>query len=214
MALSPGIYEIEVELESGEIVRDSIRLNEIIEYVEIYKDFRIYSDSSLIATNNKGLQEALSEALKKENKTIDTLFTENINKPKDVKQLDAGRSFKLNNILYDFDKATLRPESRIELDRLVVILNENPTIRVEISSHTDTRGNDAYNKNLSQKRAQSVVDYLIGKGIKKARFVAAGKGETVPLDDCSKYSECGETRNDDCPCHQNNRRTEFKVLDN
>ena len=79
----------------------------------MYKDFRIYSDSNLIASNNVSLQKALDDALKGENnKTIDTLFTDNIGKPKDVKPLDAGRSFKLENIFYDFDKYTLRAESK------------------------------------------------------------------------------------------------------
>lgn len=214
MALTPGRYEIEVELESGEIVRDSINLEEIKEYVELYKDFRIYSDPGLIAKNNVGLQEVLNKTLSGEPKTIDTLFTDNAGKPKDVKGLEAGRSFVLNNIYYDWNKATLRPESTQELDRLVVILNENPTVKVEISSHTDTRGSDVYNQNLSQKRANSVVAYLTNKGIKKDRFKALGAGETNPVDDCSKYQDCGETRNDDCPCHQKNRRTEFKVLSN
>jgi len=140
------------------------------------------------------------------------LFTDNVGKPKDVKPLEPGRAFVLNNIYYDWDKATLRPESTQELDRLVVILNENKTIKIEISSHTDNRGSDVYNQNLSQKRANSVVSYLVTKGIKKDRFKAIGSGETKPIDDCSKYKECGETRNDDCPCHQKNRRTEFKVL--
>lgn len=214
MALTPGRYGIEVELPTGEIASDSIYLDEITEYVELYKDFRIYSDKNLTAQNNVGLQEILNKTLSGELKTIDTLFTENVGKPKDVKQLEPGRAFVLNNIYYDWDKATLRPESTQELDRLVVILNENTTIKIEISSHTDTRGSDVYNQNLSQKRANSVVSYLVTKGIKKDRFKAVGSGETKPIDDCSKYKECGETRNDDCPCHQKNRRTEFKVLSN
>ncbi|HRP60532.1 MAG TPA: OmpA family protein, partial [Vicingus sp.] len=214
MALTPGRYEIEVELENGEIARDSINLEEITEYIELYKDFRIYSDKDLIAKNNIGLQEVLNRTLCSELKTIDTLFTANAGKPKDLKPLEPGRSFVLNNIYYDWDKATLRAESTKELDNLVQILKENTTIKVEISSHTDTRGSDVYNKNLSQKRANAVVNYLVTKGIKKERFKSVGYGETKPIDDCSKYTECGETRNDDCDCHQKNRRTEFKVLGN
>ncbi|MBX2960374.1 MAG: OmpA family protein [Flavobacteriales bacterium] len=214
MALTPGRYEIEVELENGEIARDSINLEEITEYIELYKDFRIYSDKDLIAKNNIGLQEVLNRTLSGELKTIDTLFTANAGKPKDLKPLEPGRSFVLNNIYYDWDKATLRAESTKELDNLVQILKENTTIKVEISSHTDTRGSDVYNKNLSQKRANAVVNYLVTKGIKKERFKSVGYGETKPIDDCSKYTECGETRNDDCDCHQKNRRTEFKVLGN
>ncbi len=214
MVLTPGRYGIEVKLPTGEIASDSITLEGITGYVELYKDFRIYSDSSLITKNNQKLQDLFNKALVEQSKTIDTLFTDNVGKPKDVKGLEPGRAFVLNNIYYDWDKATLRSESTQELDRLVVILNENPTVKVEISSHTDTRGSDVYNQNLSQKRANSVVTYLSNKGIKKDRFKALGAGETKPVDDCSKYPECGETRNDDCPCHQKNRRTEFKVLSN
>lgn len=228
MALTPGKYEIEVELESGEIVRDSLNLTEIKEYVEMYKDFRIYSDSNLIANNNVSLQKALDDALKGENnKTIDTLFTDNVGKPKDVKPLDAGRSFKLENIFYDFDKSTLREESKKELNHLVTILKENTAIKVEISSHTDASRNvemakkifarkgieytkeahdkmsQSYNEKLSQRRAQSVVNYLIAKGIPKARLVAKGYGEAKPV-----------ATNDTDEGKQQNRRTEFKVLGN
>lgn len=229
MALTPGRYEIEVELESGEMVRDSINLEEITEYIELYKDFRIYSDSNLVATNdNPSLQEALINALNGDQpKTIDTLFTDNAGKPKDVKPLDAGRSFKLENIFYDFDKSTLRAESKKELDRLVVILKENKTIKVEISSHTDASRNvemakkifarkgleytkeahdkmsQSYNERLSQRRAQSVVNYLVEHGISKNRLVAKGYGEMKPV-----------ATNDTEEGKQQNRRTEFKVLSN
>ncbi len=211
MALTPGSFEIEVELESGEIVRDSIHLNDITEYVEIYKDFRIYSDSALIAEKNTALADALAEALKKENKTIDTLYTDDIKNSNDLKP---GKTFVLNNIYYDFDKATLKTESKQELDKLVGLFKEYPELKVEIAAHTDSRGSDAYNLRLSQRRANSVVNYLIAKGVKKSRFVATGKGETEPFEDCSKYDDCGETRHDECPCYQKNRRTEFKVISN
>ena len=202
MALTPGIYEIEVELESGEMVKDSVRLDEIKEYVVLHKDFRIYSDSNLVAQNDPSLQQLLEAELKKEGKTIDTLFTENINSEIKLQAMETGREFKLNNILYDFDKATLRPESITELDRLVVILNEQATIKVEISSHTDSKGSDAYNQRLSQARAKSVVDYLTKKGIAKNRLVAKGYGESKPI--ASNDTEEGM---------QLNRRTEFKVLE-
>ncbi len=202
MALSPGIYEIVVQLESGETVSDSVRLDQIIEYVVLHKDFRIYSDSNLIAKNDAALQAILDAELKKEDKTIDTLFTDNINEKIELKPMETGREFKLNNILYDFDKATLRPESVVELDRLVIILNEQATIKVEISSHTDFKGSDAYNQKLSQARAKSVTDYLTQKGISKNRLVAKGYGESKPV-----------ATNDTEEGMQLNRRTEFKVLE-
>jgi outer membrane protein OmpA-like peptidoglycan-associated protein len=118
-----------------------------------------------------------------------------------LKKLEVGKSIVLNNIFYDFDKATLRPESMSELERLVQLMNENPTISIEISSHTDNKGSDEYNQKLSQQRAQSVVDFLIGKGIKQERLVAKGYGESVPV-----------ATNDTDEGRQLNRRTEFKIL--
>ena len=114
-------------------------------------------------------------------------------------------------IEYDFDAATLRPKSKEILDKLVEFLQLNDNITIEIRSHTDSRGNDDYNLKLSDKRAASVVKYLIAHGINKARLESKGMGETEPLDDCSKYDDCGETGKDDCDCHQKNRRTAFKT---
>ncbi len=130
-----------------------------------------------------------------------------------LKRMEKDKAYRLNNIYYDFDKADLRAESKKNLDSLYSILIENPTIIIELSSHTDSRGNDAYNLNLSQRRAESCVNYLINeKGIPKERITAKGYGKTKPLDDCSKYPECPNDQSGDCPCHQQNRRTEFKII--
>ncbi len=114
-------------------------------------------------------------------------------------------------IEYDFDAATLRPKSKEILNELVEFLELNDNITIEIRSHTDSRGNDDYNLKLSDKRAASVVKYLVAHGISKDRLKSIGMGEKEPLDDCSKYPECGETRHDECDCHQRNRRTAFKT---
>ncbi len=130
-----------------------------------------------------------------------------------LKKLEKNKAYRLNNIYYDFDKSDLRVESRTTLDTLYNILIENPTIIIELSSHTDTRGSDEYNFSLSQKRAESCVNYLINeKKIPKERITAKGYGETKTLDDCSKYTECPQDQSGDCPCHQQNRRTEFKII--
>lgn len=134
----------------------------------------------------------------------------------------------LDNIFYDFDKATLRPESETALDNeLIAILNDNPNISIELASHTDVRGRDAYNQDLSQRRAQSVVDYLISKGIAPDRVKAVGYGETVPKTITKKLATLypqfkeGEvlteeyiltlSEEDQEVAHQINRRTEFQV---
>lgn len=127
----------------------------------------------------------------------------------------------IKGIEYDFDAATLRAQSKQELNKLVDFLNLNANLRVEIRSHTDERGQDAYNLNLSQRRAQSVVNYLVESGISKSRLTAEGMGETEPaiiVIDGEKvqltpkfiYSFPDEETQD--KFHQRNRRTAFKVL--
>jgi outer membrane protein OmpA-like peptidoglycan-associated protein/tetratricopeptide (TPR) repeat protein len=110
------------------------------------------------------------------------------------------------NIYYDYDKTTLRPESELILDTLVALLQENPTIKLEIGSHTDSRGSDSYNEKLSQGRAESVVRYLISKGIDLNRVSAKGYGESRLVNHCANNVKCTEEE------HQQNRRTTFKVL--
>ncbi|MBK6755925.1 MAG: carboxypeptidase regulatory-like domain-containing protein [Flavobacteriales bacterium] len=119
--------------------------------------------------------------------------------------LDVGQVVRLDNIYYDYNKWNIRPDAAIELDKLVQTLNDNPTVKIELSSHTDCRGKDAYNASLSEKRAKSAVDYVISKGIAKARVTSKGYGESVPFAKCV----CEKCSDDE---HQSNRRTEFKVL--
>ena len=123
-----------------------------------------------------------------------------------IQKIRKGAKFEVENVLYDFGKATLRPESKVELNKIVEFLNENPTIKVELSSHTDSRGSDKSNQALSQKRAQSCVDYLISQGVDKTRIVAKGYGETQLLNKCKNGVTCDEAD------HQKNRRTEIKIL--
>jgi outer membrane protein OmpA-like peptidoglycan-associated protein len=112
----------------------------------------------------------------------------------------------LENIYYDFDKWDIRPDAEPTLNRLADVLKQNPSIRIQLGSHTDCRGNDNYNEELSQKRAQSAVNYLISKGIDAGRLSALGYGESLLAVDCA-CSRCTETE------HQANRRTTFKVVE-
>ena len=118
-----------------------------------------------------------------------------------LKKLDLGVKVVLNNIFFDFDKATLRPESTAELERLQKLLAETPALRLEISGHTDNVGKADYNKDLSQRRANAVVDYLIQHGVSAGRLTFAGYGDTQPVE--SNITKSGR---------QLNRRTEFKVI--
>ncbi|PCJ89102.1 MAG: peptidoglycan-associated lipoprotein [Flavobacteriales bacterium] len=119
-----------------------------------------------------------------------------------MKKIKVGETIVLRNIFFDYGKHTLRPESTYELERVLKIMVDNPTIKVEISGHTDNRGSDSFNQKLSGNRAKSVVDHLIGKGIPSARLIYAGYGETQPID-----------TNDTEEGRQLNRRTEFKILE-
>ena len=134
----------------------------------------------------------------------------------------------IDNIFYDFDRATLRPESKTSLDELVKLLNENPNITIELSAHCDYKGSAAYNKQLSQRRAESVVNYLIEKGIARERLTPVGYGKDKPKTIKKKVAERYEfLKADDVLseefirqlkpeeqeiCNQLNRRTEFRVL--
>ncbi len=120
-----------------------------------------------------------------------------------LKKLTVGKKIVLKNIFYDFNKASLRDESMSELNQMVDLLKENSAMKIELSSYTESKGADEYNRKLSQARAQSVVDYLIKSGIPKTRLVPVGYGEALPV--ASNDTEEGR---------QMNRRTEFKILKN
>lgn len=112
----------------------------------------------------------------------------------------------LQGIYYDLDKYDIRPEAAKILDSLAVILKNNPTLVIELASHTDSRAPADYNMTLSQKRAQSCVNYLVGKGIAKDRLMPVGYGETKLVNDCSDGVDCSEEE------HQQNRRTTIRVV--
>ncbi|MPM67743.1 hypothetical protein SDC9_114667 [bioreactor metagenome] len=117
-----------------------------------------------------------------------------------LKKVEVGKEIVLKNIFFDFNKSTLRPESKNELENLVQLMKENPTLKIEISGHTDNVGSAAYNKTLSQARAKAVVDYLIAAGISSDRMTSVGYGFDKPI-----------ASNDTDEGRQLNRRTEFKI---
>lgn len=118
-----------------------------------------------------------------------------------LQPIEANASIVLNNIFFDVNKYELKPESQVELDKVVQLLRDNPTIKIEISGHTDNVGKPADNLKLSNTRARAVINYLIEKGITNQRLSAAGFGETKPVAD--NKSEAGRAKN---------RRTELKIL--
>ncbi|MCB0806168.1 MAG: OmpA family protein [Bacteroidales bacterium] len=139
--------------------------------------------------------------------------SENFNIPEDavarkikkdilLKKVEVGSKIVLNNIFFDFNKATLREESVAELDRLYKLMQETPSLKIEISGHTDNVGSATYNQKLSENRAKAVVDYLLDKGVSESRLKYKGYGFEKPV--ASNETEAGR---------QQNRRTEFEIME-
>ena len=141
-----------------------------------------------------------------ENLNLDSLIKQgnkHIHKDLYLVPIEIGQVVRLNNVYFDFDKWNLRPESFVELDRVVKMLTDNPAIEIEMSAHTDARGSDDYNFKLSDNRARSVMEYIISKGIAATRIISKGYGETKPV----ATNETDDGR-------QLNRRVEFTILKN
>lgn len=179
-----------------------------------------FNDNTSLYTNNQGIitrdlesntdYSAITEheGYQNESKTFSTK-----NEPYgtvevvlNIEKVEVGQKFVMENIYYDFDKWDILPESEVELDKLVKIMKDNPSWEVELGSHTDCRGSDAYNEKLSQKRSDSAVNYIVSKGISRGRITAKGYGETQLVNECDDGVDCTEEQ------HRKNRRTEFKIL--
>lgn len=146
--------------------------------------------------------------------------SENVNVPKQpeyntltknivLDRVRAGSKIVLNNIFFDSNKSTLRKESGIEIEKLVVLLNEYPAIKVEVDGHTDNKGQDAVNMKLSQARAEAVVNAIVQKGIQRTRLIAKGFGKTQPI--APNTLPNGKP---DLNGMQLNRRVELKIVEN
>jgi peptidoglycan-associated lipoprotein len=204
------------------ISSDGITLESSTEKDGTFKfELKPATDYVFIASKNGFLQGKERETTKGKETSADftaTIYLSPIDEP-----------IRIDNIFFDFASADLRPESMVSLDKLVETLNDNPNITIELGSNTDARGNDEFNMELSKHRAQSVVNYLISKGIDSERMVAKGYGKsqpkTVDRRDHEAYPFLPEKQvlteqyinslpNDDLKelAHSLNRRTEFRVL--
>lgn len=114
----------------------------------------------------------------------------------------------LNPIYFDLNKFTVKPQSEVEMQKIIVLLNANPKLKIDVRSHTDSRATDAYNNKLSNQRAQATINYLVSQGIDRSRITGKGYGETRLVNGCSNGVDCSEEE------HQRNRRSEFIVVDN
>ena len=119
-----------------------------------------------------------------------------------LKKIEVGKNIVLNNIFFDFNKSSLRPDSKPELERVSKVLKDNPSMKIEISGHTDNKGSATYNLKLSESRAKSVVDFISSEGIDQSRLTFKGYGFLKPIATNETEEGC-----------QKNRRTEFKVLE-
>ncbi|NBC24407.1 MAG: OmpA family protein, partial [Bacteroidetes bacterium] len=118
-----------------------------------------------------------------------------------------NQPIRMNNIYYDYDDDKILPDAERDLQNLFDLMQEYPEMVIELSSHTDARGNDNYNIDLSQRRANNAKRWLVRKGIDSDRIVAKGYGESQILNECKNNVECTEEQ------HRKNRRTEFKIIE-
>ncbi|HMQ01042.1 MAG TPA: OmpA family protein, partial [Cyclobacteriaceae bacterium] len=198
---------VELIDENGDILQDYVtgndgkflfRVYENEDYVLVGERDGYFTTRQSFTTKGKSVPpEQLKELVT--NVKLDTTLV--------LEKKELNKIFVLQNIYYDLDKWDIRPDAALELDKLVVILKDNPEIKIELSSHTDSRQTDEYNMRLSQRRAESAVNYLISRGIASDRMVARGYGESRLLNHCADGVECTEEE------HQKNRRTEFKILE-
>ena len=141
-----------------------------------------------------------------ENRRIEFVVVDGNGYPEQEIIGDDEKSIATNPIYFDFDKHDIRKDAKYELDRVVRILKKNPTMVIEAGSHTDSNNLETYNQILSEKRAKSVKDYIVSKGIEGNRVVSKGYGEMHLVNKCSSFVPCSAEE------HQANRRTEFKII--
>ncbi len=120
---------------------------------------------------------------------------------------DLAKLLQLSTIYFDLNKYDIRPDAEIEIQKVIVAMEKYPSLKIKVNSHTDSRGNDAYNLWLSKKRAESTVAYMISKGISKERLQGEGYGETRLVNECSNGTPCSKDK------HQLNRRSEFIIFE-
>ena len=166
----------------------SLDLKPNTDYAVLAKKERFKSDSLIIST--KGLTKSKTFDV---DLSLDSLF-------------QIGKVITLANIYYDFDQDSIRLDATQVLDGLVRTMLDNPTIEIELRSHTDSRGDDDYNQELSQRRASAAVNYIVSRGINANRIFAKGYGETQLINKCKNGIKCSDED------HQANRRTDFKIL--
>lgn len=176
--------------------------------IEPEKEYTLLGKKVRFLTGRNALSTA-GETVDKEALTTRS-FTKEFTVDLDLTGIEVAETtdFVVKNVLYDLAKWDIRPDAAKELDKLVQFLIDNPAVSIELSSHTDSRDTDANNLELSQKRAESAVDYMVSRGITRTRMTPKGYGETKLVNGCDDANQdnCSEAQ------HQANRRTEFKII--
>jgi len=174
--------------------------------LEVGKSYTIITEKDPYFTKREGFSMAgrvIPQELLTKPET-DTTFQVTIR----MEKVEINKTYAVENIYYDFNESKIREDAAEELDKFVQVLNDNPGIKVELGSHTDSKGSDEFNQKLSQQRAESAVNYLISKGISPTRITAKGYGESQPIEPNENPDG-----SDNPEGRQRNRRTEFKVLE-
>ena len=137
------------------------------------------------------------------------VFYEFMIKPREIaidKDVDLAKVLNIKEIYFDLDKSDIRPDAAVELAKIVEVMRENPKMKIDIRSHTDSRGDDSYNLRLSDRRAKATLEWMVKQGIERKRLTAKGYGETQLVNGCSNGVPCTEEE------HQANRRSEFIII--
>lgn len=137
------------------------------------------------------------------------VFYEFMIKPREIaidKDVDLAKVLNIKEIYFDLDKSDIRPDAAVELAKIVEVMRENPKMKIDIRSHTDSRASDEYNLRLSDRRAKSTLEWIVKQGIERKRLTAKGYGETQLVNGCSNGVPCTEEE------HQANRRSEFIII--
>ncbi|WP_034061500.1 OmpA family protein [Lacinutrix jangbogonensis] len=121
---------------------------------------------------------------------------------------DTDLAMLLNPIYFDLDKSNIRPDAEVELQKIVIVMRDNPALKIDVRSHTDSRARDAYNIALSNRRAKSTLEYIVNAGIDSSRLTSKGYGETQLINECANGIKCSDQ------AHQSNRRSEFIIINN
>ena len=177
--------------ENGDFVFDKVLSN---------ASYRTQASKETYSTNETAPSLALYE------REVSTTIVLDQDQYKLEQGLDLAKALSLRHIYFDLDKSNIRPDARVELEKIVEVLTQNPSIKIEIGSHTDSRQSKAYNQALSQRRAKSTMDYLVKRGIAKTRLTAKGYGESQLVNQCADGVQCSEAD------HQLNRRSTFVIV--